>query len=596
MIYGNTEGIRDSELARLESLYDFEVEPDCFAPRELLEVMTEFTGMIGRELSVYIARSGEVLDVSVGNQNSVGLRNIRLRRNANRLSKVRCIHTHPNGDAHLSEVDISSLKSMYFDSMAAVGVQEGQITGVQASFLTLTESGELGAVLTKVVQAHAIPQRAWMERIEETDRSSLLPSRNASTQDERERAVLVSIEDEQSIEELAALAETAGALVVGKVIQKKSRPDTATFIGHGKADELSLFAQAKEADLVIFDDELSGVQQRNLEQILAGTRVLDRTALILDIFAQRARSLEGKLQVEMAQLVYQLPRLTGHGIALSRLGGGIGTRGPGETQLEMDRRRIRRRLTALQNEINRLGDQRRLRRGKRERNQMKTVALVGYTNAGKTTLLNRLSGESSFAENMLFATLDPLVRTVHYPDGNGSFLLIDTVGFISKLPHALVDAFRSTLEETVTADLLLVVSDGSSPQMHEQYKVVMEVLHSLEADEKPILHVLNKTDLESGPDETAFPEAVRVSALTGEGMDHLFAEIREKLCDTTRQVRITLPYTQAQGEAWVHRNCHILEEQYTDTGYDLLVEADDVLLGTLYHQFDRDCISVIENS
>ncbi len=595
MIYGNIEGIRESELARLECLYDFETEPDCFAPREMLEMMAAFTSMIGREVSVYISRSGEVLDVSIGNQNSVGLRNIRLRRSANRLSKVRCIHTHPNGDAHLSDVDLSSLKSMYFDSMASVGVMDGHITGVQASFLTLTADGDLGVVLTKVVEAHAIPQRAWMDHIEETDRSSLIPSHSSSTQDEREHAVLVSIEDEQSIEELAALAETAGALVVGKIIQKKSRPDTATFIGHGKADELSLFAQAREADLIIFDDELSGVQQRNLEQILSGARVIDRTALILDIFAQRARSLEGKLQVEMAQLVYQLPRLTGHGIALSRLGGGIGTRGPGETQLEMDRRRIRKRLSALQSEIDRLGDQRRLRRGKRERNQMKTVALVGYTNAGKTTLLNRLSGESSFAENMLFATLDPLVRTVRFPDGSDSFLLIDTVGFISKLPHALVEAFHSTLEETLTADLLLIVSDGSSPQLHEQYNVVMDVLHSLDADGKPLLHVLNKTDLSSNPDENAFPEAVRISAVTGEGLETLLSQIRKKLREATKQITVTLPYNQAQGEAWIHRNCHVLEESYTDTGYTLIVEADDAMLGHLYHQFDRDCISVGEN-
>lgn len=595
MIYGNTEGIRDADLAKLESLYDYEMEQDCFAPRELLEVLAAFTGMIGREVSVYISRAGEILDVSVGNQNSVGLRNIRLRRSASRLSKVRCIHTHPNGDPHLSEVDLSSLKSMFFDSMAAVGVENGQITGVQASFLTLNEHGEIGVSLTRIAAAHAIPQRAWMETIEETDRISFVTSADSSTGNERERAVLVSIEDERSLEELAALAETAGAEIVGRIIQKKGKPDTATFIGRGKAEELSLYAQAKEADIVIFDDELSGVQQRNLEQILSGARVLDRTALILDIFAQRARSQEGKLQVEMAQLTYQLPRLTGHGIALSRLGGGIGTRGPGETQLEMDRRRIRRRMTALQSEINRMSDQRKLRRGKREKNQLKRVALVGYTNAGKTTLLNQLSGASSFAENMLFATLDPLVRTVPYPGGKDNFLLIDTVGFISKLPHALVDAFHSTLEETLDADLLLIVSDAASPQVNEQYKVVMEVLRTLDAENKPMLHVLNKQDITENSGGDVFPEAVRISARSGEGVEELLEQIAKRLRDTSIEADIVIPYTEAQGEAWIHRNFTVLDEQYTDTGYVLHVETDKDGLDQLARRFDKDCISAAEN-
>ena len=578
MIYGNKEGVRDSLLAQMELLYELELPDDAFAPAELLEALAAFTAAINREISVYVSRSGSILDVTIGQIGSVELKDMRLRRNARRLSMVRCIHTHPGGNPQLSDVDISSLRSMRFDAMAAVGVSEGgRPTGLQAAFLGEYAGGANRVTLTEVMPVRRIPQRALMEAIERADSLVLCGAPN-DTQEEKERAFLVGLDSEESLEELARLADTAGAVVVGRMLQKKSRPDTATYIGSGKADELSLEAQAREADLVIVDDELTGVQTRNLEEILRGVKVLDRTSLILDIFAQRAQSREGRLQVELAQMAYQLPRLTGHGVSMSRLGGGIGTRGPGETRLELDRRRIRRRMSDLRREIEELGSQRGLRRSRREKNRVPVVALVGYTNAGKSTLLNTLSGAGVLAEDKLFATLDPVVRTVKFPTG-GEFLLVDTVGFISKLPHALVDAFHSTLEEALLADILVIVSDGASPEMARQHDVVLEVLASLGAGDQPRIDVINKVDLMEKTPE--WPGAIPISAKTGEGIEALLEEIKRRLRGVQRPLRVLIPYAQGGLLAMLHEGAQVTAEEYTDSGVAVEAMADEQIAGRL---------------
>lgn len=581
MIYGNKEGIRDSLLAQLETLYDLEIPAEVFAPAELLDVLAAFTCAINREISMYISRSGEVLDITIGGTGSVELKDIHLRRNTRRLSMVRCIHTHPGGNPQLSDVDLSSLRAMRFDAMAAVGAKDGHATGIQTAFLGEYVGGINQIHLTDITPVRKIPQRSWMDAIERADQEVLVGAPN-STQEEQERAFLVGLDSEESLGELARLAETAGAVVVGMMLQKKTRPDTATYIGSGKADELSLAVQAREADVVIFDDELTGVQTRNLEEILRGAKVIDRTTLILDIFAQRAQSREGRLQVELAQMAYQLPRLLGHGVAMSRLGGGIGTRGPGETRLEMDRRRIRRRMSDLRQEINELSSQRSLRRAKRQKNKVPVVALVGYTNAGKSTLLNTLSGADVLAEDKLFATLDPVVRTVKMPAG-GEFLLVDTVGFISKLPHALVDAFRSTLEEALLADVLLIVSDGASADMLHQHDVVLEVLASLGAADKPKIDVLNKADLPN-VDSTKLLGAVAISAKTGEGIDELLERIRLELRGVSRPMRVVIPYAQGGLLAKIHEDGQVLSEEYTADGIEVCAMADEQLYGRLTAQ------------
>lgn len=576
MIYGNKEGVRDSLLAKLETLYDWEWDPELFVPSEMLALLAECSCSINREISVYLSRSGSVLDVSIGDTSTVGLRDIHLRRNTQRLSCVRCIHTHPGGDARLSDVDLSSLRAMRFDAMAALGVRDGKPTDIQAAFLSADEAS--GVKLTKLYPADRIPQRAWMDEIRLADASVRPRGAVGETGEQAERAYLIGLDDERSLEELASLAESAGAVVVGRMLQKKTRPDRATFIGSGKADELSLACQAAEADLAIFDDELSGIQLRNLEEILGGVRVLDRTALILDIFAQRAESHEGRLQVELAQMAYQLPRLTGHGVAMSRLGGGIGTRGPGESRLEMDRRRIRKRMHDLRTEIDALESQRALRRSKRKRNEVPVAALVGYTNAGKTTLLNTLCGAQAKAEDKLFATLDPLVRGMALP-GGGQCLVADTVGFVSKLPHALVDAFRSTLEETLQADVLLIVSDGSSPEMLHQHDVVLGVLEELGAGDKPRIEIVNKVDrLQGGPE---LPGAFSISALYGEGIDALKLEIERRLGAGNRRIAVLVPYDKGAVLSLIHESASVEETGYEADGVHLRITADETLCGRL---------------
>ncbi len=590
MIYGNKEGIRDSLLAQMETLYDLDLSPEVFAPPELLDVLAAFTCAINREISVYISRSGAILDITIGGQRSVELKDMHLRRNNKRLSMIRCIHTHPGGNPQLSDVDLSSLRSMRFDAMAAVGAANGHATGIQAAFLGECINGINKVLLTDIIPVKMLPQRAWMDAIDRAD-GEVLIGVSESNDDVRERAYLVGLDSQKSLDELARLAETAGADVVGYMLQKKTRPDTATYIGSGKAEELSLDVQARDADIVIFDDELSGVQIRNLEDVLRGAKVLDRTGLILDIFAQRAQSREGRLQVELAQMSYQLPRLMGHGVSMSRLGGGIGTRGPGETRLEMDRRRIRKRMGDLRKEIDELGNQRSLRRARREKNKVPVVALVGYTNAGKSTLLNKLSDAGVLAEDKLFATLDPVVRTVKFP-GGGEFLLVDTVGFISKLPHALVDAFRSTLEETLLADLLLIVSDGSSDEMLHQHDVVLEVLASLGAADKPVIDVINKVDLMDSLPQ--WPGALPISAKTGDGLDELLDAIRVKLSGVQKPLRAEIPYAQGALIAMLHKDAKVTGEEYTDTGIVVTAMADDELFGRLSAKLGQGAVSWLQ--
>ncbi|MEG0766973.1 MAG: GTPase HflX, partial [Clostridia bacterium] len=386
MIHGNIEGIRSTLLAEMETLYTMKIPQDTFAPTELLSLLSRFCGAINREISVYISRKGEVLNVSIGGLDSVELPEIRLRRNADRLSCVRCIHTHPGGDPTLSDVDLQALMNMRFDAMAALGVLEGCATAMQAAFLGERIKGIPQPLIMAPVSAEHIPQAAWMEEIQRSEQR-VLQGDEASFFKREERAILIGMESEDSLLELASLAKTAGAQVVGSMMQKRDKPDNATDIGSGKAERLALDVQAQDCDLVIFDDELTGAQIHNLETLLQ-VKVVDRTTLILDIFAQRAQSREGKLQVELAQLSYQLPRLMGEGISMSRLGGGIGTRGPGETKLEVERRRLRKRMVDLRHELEDLTQQRGLQRACRQKGDLPVVALVGYTNTGKSTLLN----------------------------------------------------------------------------------------------------------------------------------------------------------------------------------------------------------------
>ena len=390
----------------------------------------------------------------------------------------------------------------------------------------------------------------------------------------QETAVLVSVDTgefnvESSLLELTELAKTAGAEVIGEVTQKREALDSATYIGKGKLEELSDFCEMNEPDLIIVDGELSPSQQRNIENI-TDVRVIDRTTLILDIFAMRALSGEGKLQVELAQLKYTLPRLSGKGAALSRLGGGIGTRGPGETKLETDRRHIRRRISALEENLKSLDERRSRYRARRKKEGTVTVALVGYTNAGKSTLMNKLTDAGVLAENKLFATLDPTARALTLPDGS-TVLLIDTVGFIRRLPHKLVEAFKSTLDEAVDADVILNICDASSDECAEHFRVTNELLSELGCQDKPVITVLNKSDIADGDSIPMISNSVRISALSGKGTDELLEKIVKALPPTRRRVKMLLPFSKGGAAAELRKTGAVHSEEYTPEG--ILLDA-----------------------
>lgn len=399
---------------------------------------------------------------------------------------------------------------------------------------------------------------------------------------EPEKAVLIAVDTGEydcdiSLDELEELAETAGAEVVGRMSQKRDKPDSGTFLGSGRLEELGDFCKNNEVDLVIADSELAPAPLRNIEKATE-VRVIDRTTLILDIFAERARSNEGKLQVELAQLRYSLPRLMGQGAKLSRLGGGIGTRGPGETKLESDRRHIRRRIKALEDEFDALEKRRSLARARREKDGVETVVIVGYTNAGKSTLMNTLTEAGVLAQDKLFATLDPTSRALVLPDGR-RVMLIDTVGFIRRLPHHLVEAFKSTLEEAVCAKVILNVCDASDPECAEHLKVTNDLLEELGCSGKPIIPVFNKCDLPQA-DEAAMrlPGAVNISALEGKGLDELLDAVARALPPTRAKAKLLIPYSDGAAAAALRKDGVITVEDYRADGLYLELTADVSLI------------------
>ena len=381
----------------------------------------------------------------------------------------------------------------------------------------------------------------------------------------------VTYSDDSTIDELAELAKTAGAEVVAKVLQPKDAPDVATYLGKGKIEELTELCHNTDANLIIFDDELSASQRNNIEDI-TGVRVTDRSTLILDIFASRAQSAEGKLQVELAQLKYILPRLMGIGKSLSRLGAGIGTRGPGETKLETDRRHIRNHISKIQSQLKEVEKRRSYMRERRKKDGFQTVALVGYTNAGKSTLLNYLTDAGVLAEDKLFATLDPTARALTLPDGR-EVIMIDTVGFIRKLPHHLVNAFKSTLEETRYASLILNVVDYSNEEYLEHLKVSENLLTELGCSDIPVLNVFNKCDNVEADTKTCGTN-VYISAKNGTNIDELLRMICTHLPVTKRRMNLLIPYAQAGLSAQLREDGIIINEEYAENGVKITSDVD----------------------
>ena len=396
-----------------------------------------------------------------------------------------------------------------------------------------------------------------------------------------EKAVLAAVDCGEfdcssSLYELEELAKTAGAVVIGVIVQRLAHPVAGTYFGSGRLLELKEFCENNEADTVIVDGELSPVQQKNIEDTVK-CKVIDRTTLILDIFAQRANSNEGKLQVELAQLRYSLPRLTGSGARLSRLGGGIGTRGPGETKLESDKRHIRKKIQALEEELEELEKRRRLSIERREKDRVESVAIVGYTNAGKSTLLNYLTGAGVLAQDKLFATLDPTCRALTLPDGR-QVMLIDTVGFIRRLPHHLVEAFKSTLEIAASAKVLINVCDASDDECAEHLDVTAEILKDLECENTPLISVFNKCDKLTDEEKENLPSGVCICAKTGEGIEELLCAISKALPPSRAQVKMLFPYDKGGVAAIFRNNGNLQSEEYLPEGLSMTVTADIELI------------------
>ena len=575
-VNGDLRNIKSYIVTELHSLYELQVPIGQISTREINEKLIVITELLDREVAVYVNRQGKVIQVSVGDSGTVDLPELKSR-TVNRLSGIRCIHTHPSGDTVLSNPDLSSLRRLRFDVMAAIGRDGKDIIGSIAFF-----TGETNEDGTPQLQGFGPVEASVLQQINLT---CLITSINkklgrdtmSKTAAQEERAILAGIEpirqkqawsSEESLAELERLADTAGAVVVGRFIQRKEKPDPALFLGKGKVEEISMAIQNTDASLLILDDELTPSQQHNLEQFL-GIKVIDRTALILDIFAQRAHSREGKLQVELAQLKYNLPRIGGQGLVLSRLGGGIGTRGPGETKLEVDRRRIYTRIHDIEAQIGQLKKQRELHRSRRKESRIPLAALVGYTNAGKSTLLNALSGSTVFAEDKLFATLDPTTRLVSLPDKQ-EVLLTDTVGFIQKLPHTLVTAFHATLEEVQQADLLLHVVDCSNENYELQIAAVIEVLKELQSESKPTLYVFNKSDRLENEQVCARMlhdrEGIFISASAGTHLEELKQRIEAFFRESQLELHLCIPFDEGRLVTELHRLGTVKAAEYIEQG------------------------------
>ena len=593
MVRGNLEGIKKIYIEALDRLLEKEMDKNYIIDLDVMKEISRISSEMNREISIYVNRRGKVVDVAVGDSSTAPLEAMTEKRGEMGLCGVRCIHTHPGGTSMLSPADMTALISLRFDCMMAIGVKDGEPEEFTFGYLDV-ENGKLkdNVVCLGPYKAMDINRINILNIIEEIE-SELYDKTHSIYEDRKERVIIVGgvtcdlYTPEESLNELQELVETAGGEVIHKVLQKRGKIDPAYYIGSGKARELGLLRQSLMADTVVFDDELSGAQVRNLEEAV-GCKVIDRTTLILDIFAQRAISREGKIQVELAQLKYRLPRLMGLGNALSRTGGGIGTRGPGEKKLEIDRRHIRSRILDLERELENIKKTRALQRERRKANEIPVVAIAGYTNAGKSTLRNKLceiagvDKEKVLEANMLFATLDTTTRVVTLPSGK-DVLLSDTVGFIRKLPHELVMAFKSTLEEVIYSDLILHVVDASNKNAPGQIETVNRVLSELGVQDKNILLVFNKVDAAES-DALNILRAkcgggIEISALEGTNLDVLLSLIEKELYKDFIKAALIIPYGEGKVLSYLHDNNCIEREEYREEGIYVEIKTTEDIFG-----------------
>lgn len=582
MIKGNIHGIKDFTLGILDNLHETKLEKGQYANPEVLEIISTISASINREINIAIDRKGNITDISIGDNSSATLPPISS--NERRLSGVSMIHTHPSGSSKLSMMDISALIQLKLDMIIALGISpEGKILEASIGFCNI-ENNNISYISIGPLSLEKFLAFDFASKIEEIEK---LFKDNTIIESIEENAILVGIDNDKSLDELEELAKACNINTVGRFLQKRTSIDNVTFIGSGKVRELAMFKQIKNADLIIFDEELTGIQTKNIEEI-TGCKVIDRTVLILEIFAKRAKSREGKLQVQLARLKYSSTKLIGYGISMSRTGGGIGSKGLGETKLELDRRTIKEQIHALKLELEKIRKSRMVQREKRDDARIPKISLVGYTNVGKSTLRNLLVNnysdsshekEDVFAENMLFATLDVTTRTIILPDKR-IVSLTDTVGFIRKLPHDLVEAFKSTLEEVTFSDLIIHVVDGSSPNIENEILAVETVLSELEANNKPTILAINKIDsidserLDFLKEKYKNYRTIEISAKSNINIDKLLETIEITLPKITIEATYLIPYSDTNLVAMLHRTSIIKSEKYEDNGVYVTATVD----------------------
>ncbi len=528
-VFGNTFGLKPNHKKRLQATYRRQVHPEEIVSPELARHLTELSRETGRQVGVLLDRKGSVERVIVGDPHQIELPDIgRARAGQVRLRGLRLVHTHLKGEP-VDRDDLTDLALLRLDLVASIHAREDGLPGL-TSWAHLLPENE-GQALWRIEEARDAHQAStWpaLTNITDIEEQFAATARRERDVEGRERAILVGLsttsrfETKARMAELAELAHTAGVEVADTVVQSRRRPDPKYLVGRGKIADINLRAMQRMVEVIIFDQDLAPSQARAIAEVTS-VKILDRTQLILDIFAQRAQSNEGKIQVELAQLRYTMPRLQARDDSLSRLTGGIGARGPGETKLEVDRRRVRDRITRLERDLKAISTARKTRRSRRNRRGLPTISIVGYTNAGKSTLLNTLTNAGALAEDKLFATLDPTSRRLRFPRDR-EVLITDTVGFIRDLPKDLKAAFKATLEELEDADLLLQVVDASDPNNQAHISAVEGILGELDLLERPRLLVFNKTDVPgarapNGPSVSI--GSVSVSALTGDGMQDL---------------------------------------------------------------------------
>ena len=559
-VYGNISGLKKSILEALKDIYEIENHNASYCSDELSNILAKLTYSINREIAVFLNSKGKVLSVFVGDFTTVEF--------SEKIEKgSRCLHTHPSSSGKLSAIDITTLRALPIISMAAIGIKNGLVNDFYCSYINkdnnIINLGPYKSTYKTLELMNELKEFATTKR--EIDFNV------------QERVIAVGVNTKKcksDLDELEQLIDTAGGLCVYKMEQNRENFDNSSYIGKGKIQELSYLVSMYKADTICFDDPLNINQMRNLESSL-NAKILDRSSLILDIFAKRANSKEGKLQVELAQLNHLLPLLTGQGIALSRLGGGIGTRGPGETKLESDRRHILRRVNYLKKQLKEVEKRRSNLRQARKKQDVFVVAVVGYTNAGKSTLVNKITNSEVFVKDMLFATLDPSIRSFKLSSSE-TILFIDTVGFISKLPHELIEAFKSSLEEVVMADLIVHVMDGKNDNVGNQARVVYDILEQIEANDIEVIEVINKIDL-LNIENIKKGNKILVSAITGEGIEQLINRI-STYTEKKKEFNVKVPYDNGKLISYIHDNCHIDSELFEETHIQYNLKAVDKVI------------------